>query len=130
MQQKRDAFASGSWNIREEIRRVRAKATEDMLGSSPTMKTNLSEFEHRTNQTSLVFDRTGVGLGDKMDYSNSLAAFKSIDASSNLASEPATGLVLAGAVFASLMRIVWFVDFFINGGVGSPFLKIISIFGI
>ncbi|XP_075518132.1 protein KAKU4-like isoform X2 [Primulina tabacum] len=31
---KRNSVASGSWNIHEELRRVRAKATEDMLRSS------------------------------------------------------------------------------------------------
>lgn len=102
MQLKRDAFASGSWNIQEEIRRVRAKATEDMLGSSPSMKIDLSEFGHKASQNSLVADRTGVGLRDKMHYSNSLTALKSINASSNLASGPATCLGLAGVVFAFL----------------------------
>ncbi|KAJ9702175.1 hypothetical protein PVL29_004085 [Vitis rotundifolia] len=92
---KRDAFASGSWNIQEEIRRVRAKATEDMLGSSPSMKIDLSEFGHKASQNSLVADRTGVGLRDKMHYSSSLTALKSINASSNLASGPATCLGLA-----------------------------------
>ncbi|RVX17565.1 hypothetical protein CK203_003707 [Vitis vinifera] len=80
---------------RKKYEECRAKATEDMLGSSPSMKIDLSEFGHKASQNSLVADRTGVGLRDKMHYSNSLTALKSINASSNLASGPATCLGLA-----------------------------------
>lgn len=125
MQLKRDAFASGSWNIKEEIRRVRAKATEDMLGSSPSMKIDLSEFRHKTSQNSLVADRTRVDLGNKMLNSNSLTAPKSIEASSNLASEPGTWLGFTSMYIASL-RTNCLVC--INGG--SLIVKIILIFRI
>lgn len=36
--------SSGSWNILEELRKVRSKATEVMLATSPTMKTDLYKF--------------------------------------------------------------------------------------
>lgn len=41
---KQSSLASGSWNIQEEIRKVRSKATEDLLHSSPITKVDLSSF--------------------------------------------------------------------------------------
>ncbi|KAL0393855.1 UNVERIFIED_CONTAM: protein KAKU4 [Sesamum latifolium] len=40
---KRNSLASGSWNIQEELRRVRSKATEDML-RTPSIKIDPSLF--------------------------------------------------------------------------------------
>lgn len=63
---KRDSLTAGSWNILEEIRRVRAKATEDMLGTLPSKKTDLSTFalEHKSSPNSLLADKTEAGLRD------------------------------------------------------------------
>ena len=130
MQLKRDAFTSGSWNIQEEVRRVRAKATEDMLGSSPSMKIDLSEFRYKTSQNSSVVDKTGADLGDKMHNSNSLTAPKSVEASSDLASVPATCLGLAGVFFASSNTNCLVLCFCHNEGMGSLIVEIILIFRI
>lgn len=49
MLQKRNFVASGSWNIQEELRRVRAKATEDML-RTPSSRTDPSLFAIATSR--------------------------------------------------------------------------------
>ncbi|MED6125078.1 hypothetical protein PIB30_065120 [Stylosanthes scabra] len=41
---KRDTPATGSWSIQDEIRRVRSRATEEMLRTVPSSKTDLSPF--------------------------------------------------------------------------------------
>ncbi|XP_073276315.1 protein KAKU4-like isoform X3 [Primulina huaijiensis] len=46
---KRNSVASGSWNIQEELRRVRAKATEDML-RSPSSRFDPSLFAIATSR--------------------------------------------------------------------------------
>ncbi|XP_073131865.1 protein KAKU4 isoform X2 [Henckelia pumila] len=46
---KRNSVASGSWNIQEELRRVRAKATEDML-RAPSSRTDPSLFAIATSR--------------------------------------------------------------------------------
>ncbi|KAL2896824.1 Protein KAKU4 [Bienertia sinuspersici] len=46
---KRGSFASGSWNLLEEIRRVRTKASEELLASAPLSKTILSSFSPESN---------------------------------------------------------------------------------
>ncbi|KAI3812534.1 hypothetical protein L1987_17244 [Smallanthus sonchifolius] len=43
---KRDYRSAGSWNIEDEIRRVRTKATEDMLNSHRSVKLSLPALEH------------------------------------------------------------------------------------
>ncbi|XP_074286839.1 protein KAKU4 [Silene latifolia] len=47
---KRSSFATGSWNLLDEIRRVRTKATEEFLAATPLTKTSLSIFSHASNQ--------------------------------------------------------------------------------
>ncbi|MED6204973.1 hypothetical protein PIB30_013739 [Stylosanthes scabra] len=41
---KRDTPATGSWSIQDEIRRVRSRATEEMLRTVPSSKIDLSPF--------------------------------------------------------------------------------------
>ncbi|XP_057467419.1 uncharacterized protein LOC130756821 isoform X1 [Actinidia eriantha] len=81
------SLGSGSWNIQEEIRRVRSKATEDMLKTTPSMKIDLSSFslEPKSIQKSLLADKTDFGRGEKGHDLNYLIARKSIDASAELA---------------------------------------------
>ncbi|KAM7459701.1 hypothetical protein LguiA_036695 [Lonicera macranthoides] len=82
--QKEDSFAAaGSWNIREEIRRVRSKATENMLRTLPSAKNDLSScfLEPKTTQNSFMADKAIGGVGNKIDDSNSLASVKPIDES-------------------------------------------------
>ncbi|KAH9620696.1 hypothetical protein KSS87_017861 [Heliosperma pusillum] len=47
---KRSSFAAGSWNLLDEIRRVRTKATEEFLAATPLTKTSLSIFVPESNQ--------------------------------------------------------------------------------
>uniref|UniRef100_A0A5B6YZB1 Protein KAKU4 n=1 Tax=Davidia involucrata TaxID=16924 RepID=A0A5B6YZB1_DAVIN len=94
LSKKRDSLSTGSWNILEEIRRVRSKATEDMLRTVPYATTDLSPFalEAKTIQNSLVADKTEASTENEM-YSNSLTAVKTIDASLNLAAGVTTSHV-------------------------------------
>ncbi|KAJ8442787.1 hypothetical protein Cgig2_016253 [Carnegiea gigantea] len=41
---KTSSVSSGSWNILEEVRRVRSKATEELLAATPLTKTRMSSF--------------------------------------------------------------------------------------
>ncbi|GFZ08244.1 hypothetical protein Acr_20g0000520 [Actinidia rufa] len=81
------SLGSGSWNIQEEIRRVRSNATEDMLKTTPSMKIDLSSFslEPKSIHKSLLADKTDFGRGEKAHDLNYLMARKSIDASAELA---------------------------------------------
>lgn len=60
---KRGSLSSGSWNILEEIRRVRSKATEELLAAAPLTKIGLSSFspQDNTTQDSLKNGRDAVG---------------------------------------------------------------------
>ncbi|CAL5439761.1 unnamed protein product [Camellia sinensis] len=84
--QKMYSLASGSWNIQEEIRRVRSKATEDMLKTPSSTKIDMSSFalEPKSIQKSLLSGKTELGRGDKVNDLNLLPATKSIDVSSEL----------------------------------------------
>ncbi|KAK8523104.1 hypothetical protein V6N12_047637 [Hibiscus sabdariffa] len=46
---KRDSPTNGSWNIQEEIRKVRSKATEDMLRTLSSPKIDWSSFAEENN---------------------------------------------------------------------------------
>jgi len=65
LQLKRGSLSSGSWNILEEIRRVRSKAAEELLAASPLTKIGLSSFSPQDNPTgdSLNNDRDAVETG-------------------------------------------------------------------
>lgn len=49
MQWKRNSPATGSWSIRDELRRVRSRATEQMLNSLPSPKIDLMAVESKKN---------------------------------------------------------------------------------
>ncbi|XVF89484.1 hypothetical protein PTKIN_Ptkin19aG0133700 [Pterospermum kingtungense] len=82
---KRDSPATGSWNIQEEIRKVRSKATEEMLRtlSSPKVDWSSFAFEHKRGSDSLVANNLGPAEED-----NSQSSKKSVDASVDLAARP------------------------------------------
>ncbi|PWA93147.1 hypothetical protein CTI12_AA074270 [Artemisia annua] len=66
---KRDYLSAGSWNIQEEIRRVRTKATEDMLSSHRSMKHAPSTFEYNTRKFSLLNDKfVVVGRDEAINF--------------------------------------------------------------
>ncbi|KAK4435677.1 protein KAKU4 [Sesamum alatum] len=103
---KRNSLASGSWNIQEELRRVRSKATEDML-RTPSTKIDPSLFavapsreesvgagnvlfalgERRTEPESLV--DAGVSSDPALAALESRQAGKASEA---LSSKPATSV--------------------------------------
>ncbi|XP_022976154.1 protein KAKU4-like [Cucurbita maxima] len=76
---KRESPASGSWKIQEEIRRIRLKATEELL-RTPSAKLDWSSFasDHKSNSSSARYDYPKIASGDKMQH-----AVRSIDKSMN-----------------------------------------------
>ncbi|KAI3468432.1 hypothetical protein Pfo_025095 [Paulownia fortunei] len=88
---KRNSLASGSWNILEELRRVRSKATEDML-STPSAKINPSSFSVAPIGVESV--RAGevvCAMGERTTEPESLRKTKPIDAlvDAGVSSDPA-----------------------------------------
>ncbi|XP_023524140.1 protein KAKU4-like [Cucurbita pepo subsp. pepo] len=77
---KRESPASGSWNIQEEIRRVRSKATEEMLRSRSSAKLDWSSFasDYKGNLSSARSDYSKIHSEDKTQH-----AVQSIDKSIN-----------------------------------------------
>lgn len=71
MQLKRDSRATGSWNIQEEIRRVRSKATEELLRSLPSTRIDwsASTLGNRSTSGYLVDGKQEVEMGDKIHNS-------------------------------------------------------------
>ncbi|PQM38349.1 protein KAKU4 isoform X3 [Prunus yedoensis var. nudiflora] len=84
---KRDSRATGSWNIQEEIRRVRSKATEELLRSLPSTRIDwsASTLGNRSTSGYLVDGKQEVEMGDKIHNSKN-----SIGANVNLSSGVAT----------------------------------------
>ncbi|CAN6583514.1 unnamed protein product [Malus baccata var. baccata] len=68
---KRDAPATGSWNIQEEIRRVRSKATEELLRSLPSTRIDwsTSALEKRRVLGSFPGGQREDDVGDKLHNS-------------------------------------------------------------
>ncbi|KAK9052797.1 hypothetical protein SSX86_029427 [Deinandra increscens subsp. villosa] len=65
---KRDYLSAGSWNIQDEIRRVRSKATEDMLNSHRSVKLTFSTLEHETPKPSFANETpTDVGRNEPIN---------------------------------------------------------------
>lgn len=95
---RRGSSGTGSWNIQEEIRRVRSKATEEMLRTLPSSKIDWSAFalEHKSSRKSLVAENLEDGKRDKMHDSA-----QPIDASLNLAIERTTSHGFPGVVFVA-----------------------------
>lgn len=95
MQLKRDSAATGSWSIQDEIRRVRSRATEDLLRSLPSSKIDWSAFamENKNNVNSSAIENIGASLGERVHNSTNL-----VDASVNLArglgSQVSPGMIL------------------------------------
>ncbi|XP_021834750.1 protein KAKU4 [Prunus avium] len=74
---KRDSRATGSWNIQEEIRRVRSKATEELLRSLPSTRIDwsASTLGNRSTSGYLGDGKQEVETGDKIHNSkNSIGA--------------------------------------------------------
>lgn len=65
MQVKKSSFTSGSFNLLDEIRRVRSKATEELLAAAPLTKTIRSSFSPERNmpQDSLMNKGVTEGAG-------------------------------------------------------------------
>lgn len=78
---KKNAFASGSWNIHEELRKVRSKATEDLLRAHPSKETDyqLHLVERKAEPKSAVGDLTGTSTTEKINDSVSLRLSKLSD---------------------------------------------------
>ncbi|KAK7352788.1 hypothetical protein VNO80_18216 [Phaseolus coccineus] len=79
---KRDSAATGSWSIQDEIRRVRFKATEDLLRTLPSSKIDWSALgmENKNNVDSSAIENIGASLAERVYNSTNL-----VDASANLA---------------------------------------------
>ncbi|KAI3728181.1 hypothetical protein L6452_16813 [Arctium lappa] len=85
---KRDYLSAGSWNIEDEIRRLRSKATEDMLSSNRSLKLASSMLEHDTPKHSLANDKP-LSIIER-DEPITFKALKSVDEIVNLAAEGGT----------------------------------------
>ncbi|KAH6760780.1 hypothetical protein C2S52_008558 [Perilla frutescens var. hirtella] len=76
----RRSFASGSWDIQEELRRVRSRATEDML-CSPTTENDPSHIAVAPiKMRSPVAGEEVFALGERMTEPESLRLHNPIDA--------------------------------------------------
>ncbi|XP_071693664.1 protein KAKU4 [Rutidosis leptorrhynchoides] len=60
---KRDYLSAGTWNIQEELRRVRTKATEDMLNSHRSIKYASSNLQDDAPIHSLANDKSTSVVG-------------------------------------------------------------------
>jgi len=95
MQLKRDSTATGSWSIQDEIRRVRFRATEDLLRTLPSSKIDWSALgmENKNNVDSSAIENIGASLAERVYNSTNL-----VDASANLArgfgSQVSPGMIL------------------------------------
>lgn len=95
MQLKRDSSATGSWSIQDEIRRVRSRATEDLLRTLPSSKIDWSALgmENKNNVDSSAIENIGASLAERVHNSTNL-----VDASANLArgfgSQVSPGMIL------------------------------------
>lgn len=95
-------LSSGSWNIQDELRRVRSKATEDMLKTLPSQKNKLSSLalEPEGIESTLLNGRIELDQRDGLQDSNMFSSVKLIDESSNLRAAVAsdsTGLPASAA---------------------------------
>lgn len=94
MQLKRGSPATGSWSIQDEIRRVRSRATEEML-RTPSSKIDWSTFsmEHKNDVNSSAIENLGTSLGENAHNFTNL-----VDASASLAtglgSQAPSGMIL------------------------------------
>lgn len=100
LQMKKDSPASGSWNILEEIRKVRSKATEEMLRTPPSSKIDWSSFalENKSISNSLVANEALTSLRDKVHSSA-----KPVAASVNVATGLSTSYGFPGVVYFTVL---------------------------
>lgn len=78
---KRDSSATGSWSIQDEIRRVRSRATEEMLRTLPSSKIDWSALAaDRNNVNSSAIEDIGARSGEKVHN------FTNLDTTANMAS--------------------------------------------
>ncbi|KAL2548141.1 protein KAKU4-like [Forsythia ovata] len=91
---KRNSLASGSWNIQEELRRVRSKATDDMLRSLSS-KIDLS-LAPKSSLEYLGTDISAASIQEKKRELNSSSVTKLIDAPTNLDAGVRSNLGLSG----------------------------------
>lgn len=82
---KRDSPATGSWNIQEEIRKVRSKATQEMLRtlSSPKVDWSSLALEHKSVPDTLA--AKNLGTAEEINLQSSK---KTVDASEDSATRP------------------------------------------
>ncbi|XP_043721714.1 uncharacterized protein LOC122669102 [Telopea speciosissima] len=87
---KRNTLATGSWDILEEIRRVRLKATKDIsetfakqIDSSATVSENIGV------KISSASDKGSTQVGGTVNDSNSLPAIQSVAGTAHLPAAPA-----------------------------------------
>lgn len=96
MQQKVYSLSSGSWNIQEEIRRVRSKATEDMLKTSARIDLPSYAWERKSLDEPLLADKKDWEGGAKVHNFDLFPATGSISASLELAAGAITSRGLPG----------------------------------
>ena len=106
VQIKRESPASGSWNIQEEIRRVRSKATEEMLRSRSSAKLDWSSFasDYKGNLSSARSDYSKIHSEDKTQH-----AVQSIDKSINWSADISVTHDLSGTHFCESNNVLTFV---------------------
>ena len=105
VQVKRESPASGSWKIQEEIRRIRLKATEELL-RTPSAKLDWSSFasDHKSNSSSARSDYLKIASGDQMQH-----AVRSIDKSTNRSPDNTVIHNLLGTHFYESNNVLTFV---------------------
>ncbi|XP_054788833.1 protein KAKU4 isoform X2 [Prosopis cineraria] len=79
---KRDSPATGSWSIQDEIRRVRSRATEQMLSSLPSSKIDWSAFavECKNNVNPSATENIESAVGEKVpNFTNSVSSLNLVN---------------------------------------------------
>ncbi|KAE8700284.1 hypothetical protein F3Y22_tig00110557pilonHSYRG00151 [Hibiscus syriacus] len=84
---KRNSLANGSWNIQDEIRRVRYKATEEMLGNLPSSKIGWPSLPSENKK--VPDSRVSINL-EPAKEDKSQRSKRPVDASIGLATKPAS----------------------------------------
>ncbi|XP_010265426.1 PREDICTED: protein KAKU4 [Nelumbo nucifera] len=86
LSKKRNSLATGSWDLLDEIRRVRFKARQNILGPLEPKKIDLSAeaIEHIGGQASSEAHESNAEGADKIQVSYSLSATKCVDSPVNL----------------------------------------------
>ncbi|XP_058181017.1 uncharacterized protein LOC131299480 isoform X2 [Rhododendron vialii] len=109
--QKVYSLSSGSWNIQEEIRRVRSKATEDMLKTSARIDLPSYAWERKSLDEPLLADKKDWEGGAKLHNFDLFPATGSISASLELAAGAITSRGLPASALELTRNISWEEDF-------------------